>query len=222
MRLLADFASRPSSRSRRVALRDGQRRRSRSAAVICRSFAYMSARLRRISAHCALLRGRRLPSGLPVAPQPEIMGAAGGGFDDRPAMKTYITLGAVQPNRGQTQTVKSAIVSLVADEETIRRKRDQLAAETYEYFWNICPELTEQWKQAMLTLPPSVLRDLAVEIQHLGAVTKWANRQLSAAAHPGAIAGGEPVEDLLDLASMENLREAADTMTRLLDELLKT
>ncbi len=184
----------------------------------------MSARLRRISAHCALLRGRRLPSGLPVAPQPEIMGAAGGGFDDRPAMKTYITLGAVQPNRGQTQTVKSAIVSLVADEETIRRKRDQLAAETYEYFWNICPELTEQWKQAMLTLPPSVLRDLAVEIQHFEAVTNAANQQHSAAAHPGAIAGGEPVEDLLDraLASMENLREAADTMTRLLDELLKT
>ena len=74
MRLLADFASRPSSRSRRVALRDGQRRRSRSAAVICRSFAYMSARLRRISAHCALVRGRRLPSGLPVVPQPETNG----------------------------------------------------------------------------------------------------------------------------------------------------
>ena len=112
----------------------------------------------------------------------------------------------------------------MADEETIQRKRERLAAETYEYFWNICPELTEQWKQAMLTLPPSVLRDLAVEIQHFEAVTNAANQQLSAAAHPGAIAGGEPVEDLLDraLASMENLREAADTMTRLLDELLKT
>ena len=120
--------------------------------------------------------------------------------------------------QGQTQTVKSAIVSLVADEETIRRKRERLAAETYEYFWNVCPELTAQWKQAMLTLPPSVLRDLAVEIKNLEAVTKWANQQL----HAALGAGGEPPEDLLDraLASMENLREAADTMTRLLDELL--
>jgi hypothetical protein len=35
--------------------------------------------------------------------------------------------------------------------------------------------------------------------------------------------GGEPVEGLLDraLASMENLRESADTMAQLLDELLK-
>jgi hypothetical protein len=35
--------------------------------------------------------------------------------------------------------------------------------------------------------------------------------------------GDVPVEDLLDraLASMEHLREAANTMTRLLDELLK-
>ena len=108
------------------------------------------------------------------------------------------------------------------DDDAIRRKSDRLAAETYEYFWNVCPELTAQWKRAMLTLPPSVLRDLAVEIQHLGAVTKWANQQLSAAAHAGAVAG-DPAEDLLDraLASMENLSEAADTMTRLLDELLK-
>jgi hypothetical protein len=109
------------------------------------------------------------------------------------------------------------------DDDAIRRKRERLAAETYDYFWNICPELTEQWKQAMFTLPPSVLRDLAVEIQHLEAVTSAANQQLNAAAHPGAVGGGEPVEGLLDraLASMENLRESADTMTRLLDELLK-
>jgi hypothetical protein len=105
------------------------------------------------------------------------------------------------------------------DEDAIQRKRERLAAETYEYFWNVCPDLTARWKEAMLTLPPSVLQDLAVEIQHLGAVTKWANQQL----HAALGAGGEPVEDLLDraLASMENLSEAADTMTRLLDELLK-
>ncbi len=75
----------------------------------------------------------------------------------------------------------------------------------------------------MLTLPPSVLRDLAVEVRHLEAVTELTNQELHAA-RLGAIADGEPVEVLLDraLASMENLSEAADTMTRLLDELLKT
>jgi hypothetical protein len=111
----------------------------------------------------------------------------------------------------------------MADEDEIQRKRDRLAAETSDYFWHTCPELTARWRQAMLTLPPSVLRDLAVEIQHLEAVTNAANQQLNAAAHPGAVGGGEPVEGLLDraLASMENLREAAEMMTRLLDELLK-
>jgi hypothetical protein len=111
----------------------------------------------------------------------------------------------------------------MTDEDEIQRKRDRLAAETNDYFWHTCPELTARWRQAMLTLPPSVLRDLAVEIQHLEAVTNAANQQLNAAAHPGAVGGGEPVEGLLDraLASMENLREAAEMMTRLLDELLK-
>ena len=75
----------------------------------------------------------------------------------------------------------------------------------------------------MLTLLASVLQDLAVEIKNLEAVTNWANQQLSAAARAGASAGGMPPEDLLDraLASMGHLSEAADTMTRLLDELLK-
>ncbi len=88
-----------------------------------------------------------------------------------------------------------------------------------EYFWKVCPELTARWKEAMFTLPPSVLRDVAVEIKNLEAITKWANQQL----HAALGAGGELAEDLLDraLASMENLTDAADTMTRLLDELLK-
>ena len=114
---------------------------------------------------------------------------------------------------------ESVIVILVADEDAIERKRERLTAETNDYFWHTCPELTARWKQAMLTLPPSVLRDLAVEIKNLEAVTKWASQQL----HAALGAGDDPPEDLLDraLASMENLREAADTMTRLLDELLK-
>jgi hypothetical protein len=62
----------------------------------------------------------------------------------------------------------------MADEDAIQRKRERLAAETYEYFWNVCPELTARWKQAMLTLPPSVLQDLSAEIKNLEAVTKWA------------------------------------------------
>ena len=107
----------------------------------------------------------------------------------------------------------------MADEETIQRKRERLIVEMHEYFWNVCPELTARWKQAMLTLPPSVLQDLTVEIKNLEAVTKWANQQL----HAALGVGNDPDEDLLDraLASMENLSEAANTMTRLLDELLK-
>jgi hypothetical protein len=107
----------------------------------------------------------------------------------------------------------------MADDDAIQRKRERLAAETYEYFWNICPELTARWKRAMLTLPPSVLQDLSVEMKNLEAVTNWANQQL----HAALGAGVEPSEDLLDraLASME-LREAADTMMLLLGELLKS
>ena len=44
--------------------------------------------------------------------------------------------------QGQTQTVKSAIVPFMPDEEAIELKRERLAAETHEYFWNVCPELT--------------------------------------------------------------------------------
>jgi hypothetical protein len=108
----------------------------------------------------------------------------------------------------------------MADDDAIQRKRERLAVETYEYFWNICPELTARWKRAMLTLPPSVLQDLSVEMKNLEAVTNWANQQL----HAVLGAGGEPPEDLLDraLASMENLSEAADTMMLLLGELLKS
>jgi hypothetical protein len=55
------------------------------------------------------------------------------------------------------------------DDDAIQRKRERLSAETNEYFWNVCPELTARWKQAMFTLPPSVLRDLAVEMRALEA-----------------------------------------------------
>jgi hypothetical protein len=121
---------------------------------------------------------------------------------------------------GQTLTAKSVIVTLMADDDAIQRKRERLAVETYEYFWNICPALTERWRQAMFTLPPSVLQDLSVEMKNLEAVTNSANQQL----HAALGAGGEPPEDLLDraLASMEHLNEAADAMMRLLGELLKS
>jgi hypothetical protein len=63
-------------------------------------------------------------------------------------------------------------------------------------------------------------RELSVEMKNLEAVTYWANQQL----HAALGAGGEPPEDLLDraLASMERLNEAADTMMRLLGELLES
>ena len=89
------------------------------------------------------------------------------------------------PNSGTDADRESLVVTLMADEEAIQLKRERLAAETYEYFWNICPELTARWKRAMLTLPPSVLQDLTVEIKHLEAVTNWANQQLHAASSSG-------------------------------------
>ena len=67
----------------------------------------------------------------------------------------------------------------MADEDAIQLKRERLAAETHEYFWNVCPELTARWKQAMLTLPPSVLRDLAVELRGLELATNRASQELS-------------------------------------------
>jgi hypothetical protein len=110
----------------------------------------------------------------------------------------------------------------MADEEAIRRKRERLATVTCEYFWNARSTLTAQWRQAMLALSPSALQDLAVELQGLVLVTKRANQELRKA-HVRGMNGDVPVEDLLDraLGSMEHLREAASTMTRLLDELLK-
>jgi hypothetical protein len=51
----------------------------------------------------------------------------------------------------------------MADDDSIQRKHDRLAVEMHDYFWNVCPELTARWKQAMLTLPPPVLQELAVE-----------------------------------------------------------
>ncbi len=124
-------------------------------------------------------------------------------------------------NYGRPQ--KSVTIALVADEEAIQLKRERLAIETQEYFWHTCPELTARWKAAMLRLPSSVLSDLAIELQGLELVTKRASLELGKA-HAAAMDDDVPVEDLLDraLASMVHLSEAADTMTRLLDELLKT
>ena len=99
----------------------------------------------------------------------------------------------------------------MADEDAIQRKRERLTAETNEYFWNVCPELTERWKQAMFTLPPSVLRDLAVEIRALETVTNPANQQLRAAL--GAIAGGRPAR-ILSIAPSHRWRVSGRPPTR--------
>jgi hypothetical protein len=64
---------------------------------------------------------------------------------------------------------------MAEDDGQIQRKRERLAFETHEYFWNLCPELTARWKQAMLTLSPSVLQDLAVELRGLELVTNRAS-----------------------------------------------
>ncbi len=84
----------------------------------------------------------------------------------------------------------------MADDDASQLKRERLAAEKHEYFWNVCPELTARWKQAMLTLPPSVLRDLAVELRGLELATNPASQELSKA-HVGAEAGKVPVKNFL-------------------------
>jgi hypothetical protein len=110
----------------------------------------------------------------------------------------------------------------MADAEAIRRKRELLAAELSAYFWHTSKELTARWKEAMLRLSPSVLRDLAVELRELETVTNQTNLELHAA-HRAAEEGRESTEHLLDraLASMEHLSEIAEEMTRRIDEMFK-
>ena len=110
----------------------------------------------------------------------------------------------------------------MADEEAIPRKHDLLATAMHYYFWHTGPELTARWKEAMLGLPPSVLRELAGQLQELEAVTNETNREQKAAGLATA-EGRESPEHLLNrvLASMEHLNEVAQAMTRRLDELLK-
>jgi hypothetical protein len=118
--------------------------------------------------------------------------------------------------------VKNAIVALMVDEETIRRKHDLLAAEMHHYFCDICPGLATRWKGAMLGLPPPVLRELAGRLQELEDSTNQTNRELRAV-HDTAAEDRGSVEQLLDraLASLEHLGEVAEAMTRRVDELLK-
>jgi hypothetical protein len=63
----------------------------------------------------------------------------------------------------------------MADEEAVR-KYDLLATAMHVYFWNTGADLTARWKEAMLGLPPSVLRELAGRLQELEAVTNETNR----------------------------------------------
>jgi hypothetical protein len=109
----------------------------------------------------------------------------------------------------------------MVDEETIRRKHDLLAAEMHHYFWDTCPELAARWKGAM-GLPPPVLRELAGRLQDLEDFTNQTNRELKAV-HDTAAEDRGSVEQLLDraLASLEHLGEIAESMTRVLDGLLK-
>ena len=85
----------------------------------------------------------------------------------------------------------------------------------HEYFWNVCPELTARWKDAMLGLPPSVLRELAGRLQELENFTDQTNLELRAA-HDATAEDRGYAEELLDraLASLEHLGEVAEAMTR--------
>jgi hypothetical protein len=66
------------------------------------------------------------------------------------------------PGQGQTQTAKKAIVIRMPDDDAIQRKRERLAAETYEYFWNICPELTEPPSHFINRGPPPLIHYISV------------------------------------------------------------
>jgi hypothetical protein len=109
----------------------------------------------------------------------------------------------------------------MADEEAIRRKHDLLAAEMHHYFWDICPELTARWKEAMLGLSPPVLRELAGRLQELEDVTNQTNRELRAVRE--ATEEDHAAEQLLQraLALLEHLGAVAEAMTRRLDALLE-
>src|SRR5258708_25930645 len=63
----------------------------------------------------------------------------------------------------RTRPARSVIVALRADDDSIQRKHDRLAGEMHDYFCNVCPGLTARGKQAMLTLPPSVLHHLSLD-----------------------------------------------------------
>ena len=110
----------------------------------------------------------------------------------------------------------------MADEEAIQRKHDLLATAMHYYFWHTGAELTARWKEAMFGLPPSVLRELAGQLQELEAVTNETNRELKAAGLATA-EGRESAEHLLNraLALIDHLSLVAEDMTRRLDELLK-
>jgi hypothetical protein len=70
-----------------------------------------------------------------------------------------------------------------------------LAAELHAYFWLTCKELTARWKEAMLRLPPSVLREQASRLRVVEAVTDQANLELKAA-YLAAAGGRESAEHL--------------------------
>jgi hypothetical protein len=70
----------------------------------------------------------------------------------------------------------------MAEEEAIRRKARPVSGRDAPYFWDICPELAARWKEAMLGLPPSVLHDLAGQLDELEAITNQTNQELRATA----------------------------------------
>ena len=154
---------------------------------------------------------------------PKIFSQKSGSVRSDPARRSPRSKYLTAHRQGQTQTAKKAIVIRMPDDDAIRRKHDLLAAEMHHYFWDICPELVARWKEAMLGLPPAVLRELAGRLQELEDFTDQTHVELRAA-HDATAEDHGYTEGLLDraLASLEHLGEFAEAMTRRLDDLLKT
>jgi hypothetical protein len=102
-------------------------------------------------------------------------------------------------------------------------KRKLLAEEVWRYFGETCPALAARCGYAIVGLPPLARREVVLRLLTLRAVTSEINREL-AAARVAVTKGQAPDELLLDhaLASIEHLSEIAQTMMRLMDELMMT
>ena len=103
----------------------------------------------------------------------------------------------------------------------IESKRHLLTEEMLLYFGEICPALAERCERAIIELPHRDRREAAKCLQTLCSVSNETNRELATAL---AADNGHATIELLDraLASIEHLRQIAQTITQRIDKITKT